>query len=252
MKGDAVVSTTSRSGGPATPGDELSFDRYPDQCIRTLYGHADAIDAIALDMPFGTLVSASRDATLRVWDLSSQTCRALLRNLGQNKAGFTATELSPSAPQILFSGDAKGQILQWDLARLADPLLTSAGSICTRMFPSDAHTGAITCLMADAETLVSGSDDGTVRVWDAESGKCLLCHRVLTGHLDGVTQVRFAGNHVVTASKDHTLKVWDLRLASGGLASGFSGHTKPVSRVKWVGERLVSCGLDQTVKVWRV
>ena len=47
--------------------------------------------------------------------------------------------------------------------------------------------------------IVSGSEDKTVRVWDAESGVELAC---LRGHDDGVTSVSFdrAGRRIVSGS----------------------------------------------------
>lgn len=55
---------------------------------------------------------------------------------------------------------------------------------------------------------VSASSDGTLRVWDLESGDELA---VLTGHRDAVRAVARTGDgRVVSASWDGTLRVWDL------------------------------------------
>ena len=57
--------------------------------------------------------------------------------------------------------------------------------------------------------MVTGSDDGTARVWDARTGKPVtepLEHRAL------VTAAAFSpdGAHLVTASGDGTARIWDL------------------------------------------
>lgn len=41
---------------------------------KTLHGHKDSVECLALDGPFGTLVTGSADRTIRVWDLSSLRC----------------------------------------------------------------------------------------------------------------------------------------------------------------------------------
>ncbi len=60
----------------------------------------------------------------------------------------------------------------------------------------------------DGTRVVSGSEDKTVRLWDAKTGKQLL---VLRGHTDAVSSVAFSpdGHRIASASKDKTVKVWD-------------------------------------------
>ena len=61
----------------------------------------------------------------------------------------------------------------------------------------------------DGRRAVSASGDGTLKVWDLDSGREL---RTLEGHCDcghGVA-VTADGRRAVSASGDRTLKVWDL------------------------------------------
>ena len=53
------------------------------------------------------------------------------------------------------------------------------------------------------------SYDGTAKVWDADSGVEML---TLRGHTARVGSASFCadGNRIVTASDDHTAKVWTL------------------------------------------
>jgi mitochondrial division protein 1 len=52
--------------------------------IRTFQGHNDPITAMDFDLPFGTLVTASLDSTLRVWDLSYGRCQGQLEGHNGN------------------------------------------------------------------------------------------------------------------------------------------------------------------------
>ncbi|MEM7233208.1 MAG: malectin domain-containing carbohydrate-binding protein, partial [Planctomycetota bacterium] len=62
---------------------------------------------------------------------------------------------------------------------------------------------------AKNEQLLSVSDDGTLRVWNAKSGGLLA---TLTGHTESVTSGEISpdGKQAATGSKDTTLRVWDL------------------------------------------
>jgi WD40 repeat protein len=55
---------------------------------------------------------------------------------------------------------------------------------------------------------VSGSHDGTLRLWEVESGAA----RTLEGRGGWVTAVAFSpnGRHIVSGSEDRTLRLWEL------------------------------------------
>ncbi|MDE0018976.1 MAG: hypothetical protein OXU51_22540, partial [Candidatus Poribacteria bacterium] len=60
----------------------------------------------------------------------------------------------------------------------------------------------------DGNTLASGSDDDTVRLWDAATGREIL---TLTGHSDSVNSVSFSpdGNTLASGSDDGTVLLWE-------------------------------------------
>ena len=61
---------------------------------------------------------------------------------------------------------------------------------------------------ADGQWLVSASEDGILRLWEAKSGKEI---RTFTGHKKAVNCCAFSpdGIHLISASKDQTLKLWE-------------------------------------------
>jgi len=101
----------------------------------------------------------------------------------------------------------------------------------------------------DGRTVVSGSDDKTLKVWDLETGRC---RATFEGHTNSVFGVAITsdGKTVVSGSDDKTLKVWDLE--TGRCRATFEGHTDSVFGVAITpdGRTVVSGSADKTLKVW--
>ncbi|XP_076263764.1 F-box and WD-40 domain protein 7 isoform X2 [Rhynchophorus ferrugineus] len=105
----------------------------------------------------------------------------------------------------------------------------------------------ITCLQFSDNKIVSGSDDNTLKVWSAITGKCL---RTLVGHTGGVWSSQMSGNIIISGSTDRTLKVWDAE--SGVCRHTLSGHTSTVRCMHLHGNKVVSGSRDATLRVWNI
>ncbi|XP_062544296.1 F-box/WD repeat-containing protein 7 isoform X2 [Armigeres subalbatus] len=105
----------------------------------------------------------------------------------------------------------------------------------------------ITCLQFCGNRIVSGSDDNTLKVWSAITGKCL---RTLVGHTGGVWSSQMSGNIIISGSTDRTLKVWNAE--TGQLLHTLNGHTSTVRCMHLHGNKVVSGSRDATLRVWDV
>jgi len=105
----------------------------------------------------------------------------------------------------------------------------------------------ITCLQFSGNRVVSGSDDNTLKVWSAMTGKCL---RTLVGHTGGVWSSQMANNVIVSGSTDRTLKVWNAE--SGTCVHTLYGHTSTVRCMHLHDSKVVSGSRDATLRMWDI
>jgi WD40 repeat protein len=129
----------------------------------------------------------------------------------------------------------------------------------------EGHSGSVDSVavgrLCGRDVIVSGGWDGTVRVWDAETGEPAVKIGVLTGHSNYVTSVavgRLCGREViVSGSWDGTVRVWDVETGMPAVKIGvLTGHSNYVTSVAvgWLRGRevIVSGSNDKTVRVWDV
>jgi WD40 repeat protein len=100
----------------------------------------------------------------------------------------------------------------------------------------------------DSRRLASGSNDRTVKIWDAETGALIRTLR----HSERVLSVAYSpdSRRLASGSSDNTIKIWDAE--TGALLRTLSGHSEIVRSVAYSpdGRRLASGSLDKTVKIW--
>ncbi len=97
----------------------------------------------------------------------------------------------------------------------------------------------------DDGRLLSWSHDGSLRLWDAESGACL---DTLAGHRDSLCGVRVEGTQALSWADDGTVRVWDLQRAE--LLLTCSGHEGRVNGAVRGDGAIASWGDDGTSRIW--
>jgi WD40 repeat protein len=102
---------------------------------------------------------------------------------------------------------------------------------------------------SDGESIVSASANGTVRVWNASTGKQV---HELKGHTSWVNSAAFSsdGKSIVSASLDNTVRVWNV--SPGEPVHELKGHTDAVWSAAFSsdGKSIASASHDKTVRVW--
>ncbi|XP_013364023.1 PREDICTED: telomerase protein component 1 [Chinchilla lanigera] len=199
------------------------------------------------------LASASEDFTVRLWpkQLLMQQHKAGDLPLGAELRGHQGPVSCCSFSVdggSLASGGRDRSLLCWDVRTPQIPLLIRSFPACHR----DWVTG---CAWTKDGLLISCSSDGSVGLWDPESGQQL--GRFL-GHQSAVSAVVAMEEHVVSVGRDGTLKVWDL----GGVElTSVPAHSGPVSQCAAALEPraagqpgsellVVTVGLDGATRLW--
>ncbi len=196
-----------------------------------LAGHGGTVRAAALS-PDGTrVVTASDDATGRLWDLEGRT----LAVLAGHKEALTDASFSPNGERIA-TASRDGTARVWD----------AEGRPCATLSGHDG--GVLRARFSPAgDRIVTASSDGTARVWE-EGGRLLV---VLAGHWKAVTDAVFSpsGDRVATASEDGTGRIWSLEGEPIGQLLGHFAAPRSI-RFSSAGDRILTASRDWTARVW--
>ncbi|XP_064148316.1 telomerase protein component 1 isoform X2 [Loxodonta africana] len=199
------------------------------------------------------LASVSEDFTVRLWPRGLLTlpqkaeefpCGIELRG---HEGPVNCCSFSTDGGSLATGGRDRS-LLCWDVRTPSAPVLIRSFSACHR----DWVTG---CAWTRDNLLISCSSDGSVGLWDPESGQQL---RQFLGHQSAVSAVAAVEEHVVSVGRDGTLKVWDhqgVELTSIPAHSGPISHCAAVQEPRAAGQPgsellVVTVGLDGTTRLW--
>jgi WD40 repeat protein len=172
-----------------------------------LIGHDGSVDAVAvIESADGTLaVSASRDRTVRVWEMAGDRLSGTQPSAEQLKtvnAVATATQLG--RPVAITCSHSVVQVRDLEHGTLVVPPLTGHASTVV--------SAAAVALPDGGALVVAGGWDGSVRAWSAADGQPV-------GHAEGLHQggivslatAQLVDGRVVavTGGWDHKVRIWD-------------------------------------------
>ena len=181
----------------------------------TLRGHRGAVSGVAWSRDNTACASVSADQTLRMWNVAASEATSVV----SLSTPATVVALIEN-PALVAAGGPDGIVRIWEFP-VASPATTpgevappqtpgSAASAATGPRELRGHAGPITaleCLTSGPSLLVSGSQDGTLRVWDVANGK--PTQQMKHGGPITALAVRPDGKRIASASSDGTTRLWD-------------------------------------------
>jgi WD40 repeat protein/mono/diheme cytochrome c family protein len=201
---------------------------------RRLEGHTGLVTALAVSADGKKALSGGYDHTLILWDLETGT---ELRRWEDAARYINALALTADGRRAFVA--AEDAVLLLDLGTGKE----------VRSF--DGHTDTVTCLAlsADGRYLLTGSDDHTVRLWDAEAGRIM---RSFMGHTGFVKSVAFSpdGRLALSGGADQTVRLWAVE--TGKELGRFAAHEDAIAGVTFTpdGKASLSGSRDGAVRVW--
>jgi platelet-activating factor acetylhydrolase IB subunit alpha len=213
---------------------------------RTLPGHDHSISSIRF-IPSGaagaplsgnTLVSASRDKTLKIWDVTTGYC---LKTLKGHTDWVRAVSPSIDGRWLLTAGNDQIPRL-WD-ANTGEVKITFLGHEhvleCVAFAPSAAyvHLASIAGykkpppLSSSGEFLATGGRDKIIKIWDNRG----TCHKTLTGHDNWIRGLVFhpSGRYLLSVSDDKSIRCWDLSQEGKCVKVIGDAHQHFISSIRW-------------------
>lgn len=244
LKGEKLRGLRSDASPDVADSSGVSRLLEPDGSnTRKLIGHSGPVYSLSFDPLGGSaappkyLLSASADATTRLWSLDTMTNVVAYRghqnpvwDVQWSPMGTYFATASRDRTARLWSTD-RTSALRLYVGHLSDV-------DCVRFHPNSLY-------------LATGSDDWTARLWDVQRGTCV---RVFIGHQGTLSALAISpdGRYLASAGEDLAINLWDL--GSGRRIKKMTGHAASIYSLSFSAESslLVSGGADWTVRCWDV
>jgi len=204
------------------------FDLRDGNHSTNLIGHSKTVQSLVISPDSQILVSAGNDKNIFVWNLANGQNIGILK--GHTKP-IRSLLIAPDNRTLISAGDDKN-IFVWNLSNGKNINILKGHAQSVRCLLITTNKSSQTNLYDETylycETLISGSDDGTIRIWDLSRGKHI---KTLKIHTRRITSLAIANNSRVLASgsDDETICIWDIE--SGKLLDIMHEHTKEIISV---------------------
>lgn len=240
-------------------------------------------DASLTDVVFSqdgkTIVSASKDGIIKVWDWNGQKARFLYEK--KQASNSIADIVMSDDSTTIASGAQDGKVNAWAVrsGKLLQSLSLGKNPVTSVAIAPDGktiiwgnqknqvivwdtlhkeptelgkHQGTVNDvkLSQDGRMIASAGDDAVIQLWDLPSRKLKY---TLIGHQASLNKMLFSKDdkYLFSTGKDKTIRIWDTR--SGRLLDILVGHTNAIEAIDYNLETktLVSAGGDQTLRIWK-
>lgn len=207
--------------------------------LKTLSGHTNLINSLAIAPASDLLASGSYDNEINLWQISTGK---LWRSLKGHTDKIWGVAISTDGKFVISASRDKTLII-WDV-KTGEALHTLKGALA-----------GVTCVLItpNGKQVISGGGDRVIRVWDMASGKQLY---TLNGHEDAIGAIAITsdGKYLLSGGKDNpnSIRLWNLQTKSQ--IWNFIGHTDLVTSLVITPDnlKLISSSQDKNIDIWQM
>lgn len=217
--------------------------------LKTVDEHQDFIRHLAVHPTLPYLLSCSDDQTIKLfdWDKGWQK----INSYEDHEHYIMQVAINPKDPSMFASASLDRTIKIWTIAAPG-----KASQKTSANYSLIGHQAGVNCLdfcsSFDRPHLVSGGDDGHVKVWDYQTKQCLFTFDK-NGHTDNVSAVSFHPDLpiILSAGEDNVVNIWNAitfkheTALNYGLQRVWAIHALPESNY-------VALGFDEATVVLKI
>ncbi|XP_042479237.1 ribosome biogenesis protein WDR12 homolog [Macadamia integrifolia] len=226
------------------------------RAFKILKGHKSSVQTVAAQMSGDMVCSGSWDCTINLWQTNENDAEGDIVSIKKRKVGSKGEELQSEGEAVstlvghtqcvssvvwperetIYSASWDHSVRRWDFETGKDSLNIFCGK-------------ALNCLDVGGESsalVAAGGSDPILRIWDPRKPGTLAPIFQFSSHSSWITACKWHKKswfHLVSASYDGKLMLWDLRTA-WPLAVLNSHNDKVLCADWWKGDSIVSGGAD--------
>ncbi|HBE16802.1 MAG TPA: hypothetical protein DEG17_18530 [Cyanobacteria bacterium UBA11149] len=271
-KGKSLISIVWRflyNQNPVSPWEKVKLRR-------TLTGHRDIIESIAISPDGQTIVSGSYDATIKIWSLRTGELQNTLK--GHNNR-ITCVAISADG-QIIASGSYDQTIKLWSLStgkflqsleyrpdRVRNIAFSPNGQILLsigeweiklwavktgkllRILAGNSQGARLVAFSPDCHTCAIGSLNGTLEIWHPSMGRKL---RTFANRMCGIGAIAFSPDGQILASgSGTTIDFWHPQ--TGKLINSFSVESDSIASLAFSPDgKILASASGKIIEMWDV
>ncbi|MEM9459268.1 MAG: FHA domain-containing protein [Myxococcota bacterium] len=197
--------------------------------------------------------TASADGTARSWNLDKRKSGVESRVFAGHRGAVRSVAVSGDGLWVITGGDDRvARVWDWQSLPLAggDEVDVGSASLIGR-----GHTDGVVAIGVDeyGRRMITGSADGTVRVWDLRHPTRLESMEIRALHEDKVRAVASSQRWAASGDDSGLLVIWNIQVdRPKGLS--LAGHEGEIGAVAFSPDqtKMVSVSTDSTARVWRI
>ncbi|KAK9091206.1 hypothetical protein Sjap_024383 [Stephania japonica] len=199
----------------------IVWDKQTSQLLEELKGHDAQVNCVRM-LSGERVLSASHDGSVKMWDVRTDTCVA---TVGRCSSAVLCMEYDDSTGILAAAGrDAVANI--WDIR---------AGRQMHKLL---GHSKWIRAIRMVGDTVITGSDDWTARVWSVSRG---TCDAILACHAGPILCVECSTSDrgIITGSTDGLVRFWENEEGSIKCVKNLTIHSASILSINagdhWLG-----------------